>query len=188
MPRRRCYNGRRLFVAISPIVPIRHAEASDLPRIVDIYNASIPGRAATADLQPVSVDSRKAWFEEFDPARRPLWVHCDNGALTGWLSVRSFYGRPAYHATAETSVYMAPEHQRRGIGRALLTHAIVAAPTLGLRTLLAFVFGHNVASVTLYRGGGFQEWGALPRVAELDGMERDLLILGLRVDGSGTAR
>ena len=114
-------------------------------------------------------------------------MHCDNGTLTGWLSVRSFYGRPAYHATAETSVYMAPEHKRRGIGRALLTHAIIAAPTLGLRTLLAFVFGHNDASVALFRGAGFTEWGALPRVAELDGVERDLLILGLRIGGAGHA-
>jgi len=46
---------RRGFVAISPIMPIRHATASDLPEIVSIYNASIPGRMATADLAPVSV-------------------------------------------------------------------------------------------------------------------------------------
>ena len=154
-----------------------------MPEIVAIYNAAIPGRAATADLEPVTVEARTPWFREFDPARRPLWVHCDDagGPVTGWLSVRSFYGRPAYHATAETAVYAAPGRQRRGIGRALLLHALGTAPTLGLRTLLAFVFGHNAASLALFRSAGFYDWGQLPQVAELDGVLRDLVILGARI-------
>jgi L-amino acid N-acyltransferase YncA len=180
---RDCYNGPHLFVAIPPIVPIRFADPADLPEIIAIYNASIPGRAATADLEPVTVAERTSWFQDFDPKRRPLWVHCDKsgGPVTGWLSLRSFYGRPAYHATAEIGVYTAPGFQRRGIGRTLLTHAIVTAPKVGLRTLLAFVFAHNAASLALFCGAGFEAWGRLPRIAELDGVERDLLILGLRV-------
>jgi phosphinothricin acetyltransferase len=165
-------------------MPIRHAQAADLPEIVAIYNASIPGRLATADLDPVTVESRLPWFKDFDPARRPLWVHCDRpggGTVQAWLSVRSFYGRPAYHATAEVSVYTAPGAQRQGLGRMLLTHAIAAVPGLGLRTLLAFVFGHNDPSVRLFRAQGFSPWGCLPKVAEIDGVERDLAILGLRL-------
>lgn len=164
-------------------VPLRHAQAADLPEIVAIYNASIPGRMATADLAPVTVESRRPWFAEFDPARRPLWVHCDTdaGPPRAWLSLRSFYGRPAYHATAEVAVYTAPDAQRRGLARALLRHAIATAPSLGLRTLLAFVFGHNAPSVALFTDHGFARWGTLPRVAELDGVERDLAILGLRL-------
>jgi phosphinothricin acetyltransferase len=53
---------------------IRHAALGDLPQIVSIYNASIPGRMATADLAPVSVAERRQWFAEFDPRRRPLFV------------------------------------------------------------------------------------------------------------------
>ena len=77
--------------------PIRIAQPADLPEIVSIYNASIPGRMATADTEPVTVAAREAWFREFDPARRPLWVLTDitTGAVLGWLSLRSFYGRPA---------------------------------------------------------------------------------------------
>jgi phosphinothricin acetyltransferase len=161
-------------------VPIRHAKPADLPAIVAIYNASIPGRMATADTLPVTVESRRGWFAEFDPAHRPLWVHVDD-AVEGWLSLRSFYGRPAYLATAETGVYVAPGARGRGIGRALLAHAIAEAPRLSLRTLLAFVFAHNAASVGLFQSLGFRRWGLLPGVAELDGVERDLAILGLRV-------
>ena len=44
-------------------IQIRHAERDDLPRIVEIYNATIPSREVTADTEPVSVESRIAWFE-----------------------------------------------------------------------------------------------------------------------------
>lgn len=163
-------------------VSIRIAQLADLPAIVAIYNASIPGRMATADTALVTVDERAGWFAEFDPKRRPLWVFCTaTNDPVGWLSVRSFYGRPAYHATAEIGTYVAPEARRAGVARHLLAHALHHAPGLGLRTLLAFVFGHNEPSIALFERAGFSSWGRLPSVAELDGIERDLVILGRRV-------
>lgn len=161
-------------------MPIRHATASDLPEIVAIYNASVPGRMATADLAPVSVADRKQWFAEFDPARRPLWVSCANEAPRplAWLSLRSFYGRPAYDETVEVGLYTAPGAKRQGHGRRLLAHALREAPALGITTLLAFTFAHNAPSLALFRGAGFADWGRLPGVAKLDGIRRDLVILG----------
>jgi L-amino acid N-acyltransferase YncA len=160
---------------------IRDATIDDLPTIVAIYNAAIPGRMATADLEPVSLDSRRGWFHEHAPASRPLWVLENDGAIRGWLSFQSFYGRPAYRATAELSVYVAPDTQRHGYGRTLVEEAIKSAPAFGLRTLLGFIFGHNAPSLALFRRFGFDTWAYLPGVAELDGVERDLLILGKRL-------
>ena len=138
---------------------------------------------ATADTSPVTVADRVAWFRAFSPEERPLWVNSEgaNAPINGWLGLRSFYGRPAYHRTAELGVYTAPSARRRGLGRELLRHAVAIAPSLGLSTLLAFVFGHNAPSLALFAGHGFERWGTLPRVAELDGIERDLVILGRRV-------
>jgi phosphinothricin acetyltransferase len=162
-------------------MPIRPAERADLPTIVAIYNASIPGRMATADTSPVTVAERQDWFRGFDPARRPLWVHCSAGDVPmAWLSLRSFYGRPAYAATVEVGVYTAPEAVRQGRGTALLAHAIEAMPSLQIRTLVAFIFAHNDPSRRLFERAGFVRWGLLPRVAELDGIERDVVILGFR--------
>lgn len=159
---------------------IRHATEADLPAVVAIYNASIPGRLATADTASVTVEDRRAWFAAFDPDNRPLWIAESGGEVTGWLGLRSFYGRHAYHRTVEVAAYVAPQFQRRGIASALLAHAIGRAPALGIATLLAFVFGHNGPSLALFQEAGFREWGTLPRVAELDGIERDVVILGLR--------
>jgi L-amino acid N-acyltransferase YncA len=160
---------------------IRPATEADLPAVVAIYNASIPGRLATADTAPVTVEQRREWFATFAPDSRPLWVAESAATVQGWLGLRSFYGRPAYHRTVEAAVYVAPEWHRRGVARALLAHALAAAPGIGIATLLAFIFGHNDASLVLFRKAGFADWGRLPRVAELDGLERDLVILGKRL-------
>jgi phosphinothricin acetyltransferase len=160
---------------------VRDAGSDDLPRIVAIYNEAIPGRLATADTEPVTVESRRAWFETHAPGRHPIWVGEDDGRVVGWLSLQPFYGRPAYAMTAEVSVYVAAEARGRGVGRALLGRAVHVAPALGLATLLGFVFGHNEPSLRLFGALGFERWGTLPRVARLDGAERDLALLGRRV-------
>lgn len=162
-------------------MPIRHAQAADLPAIVAIYNASIPGRMATADLEPVTVESRQEWFRAFDAKARPLWVLEEEGRIAGWLGLRSFYGRPAYHRTVESAVYVAPEARRRGAARTLLAHALHACPALGIANVLAFVFAHNAPSIVLFEAQGFSRWGLLPQVCELDGLERDVLVLGRRL-------
>jgi phosphinothricin acetyltransferase len=161
---------------------IRDAREADLARIVSIYNEAIPDRRATADTEPVSPESRAPWFREHTPERRPLWVAERDGVIVGWLSLQSFYGRPAYAATAEVSVYVSAAAQRGGVARQLLARAIERAPGLGLATLVAFVFGHNEPSIRLFEAHGFARWGHLPRVARLEGNEADLLILGRRVD------
>ena len=158
----------------------RAATAADLEQIVAIYNSTIASRQVTADLEPVSVASRQQWFAEHQ-GKRPLWVVEQGGQLLGWLSFSSFYGRPAYARSAEISIYLAASARGQGLGRYLLEQAIAAAPTLGLDNLLGFIFAHNEASVGLFERLGFQRWGHLPRVAVLDRVERDLLILGPRV-------
>ncbi len=160
---------------------IRPAEKADLAAVIGIYNASIPGHMATADTEPVTVASREDWFAGFN-ASRPIWVAAaDGGQIAGWLGFRSFYGRPAYHRTVESAVYVAPAHQREGVARRLLTHALTQCPELGVANVLAFVFAHNMPSVTLFEAHGFGRWGLLPKVCEMDGKEHDLLILGKRV-------
>jgi phosphinothricin acetyltransferase len=157
---------------------IRDATEADLAAIVAIYNASIPGRLATADTEPVSVESRRAWLRERDFAKHPVWVAERAGRVEGWLSFGKFYGRPAYASTAELSVYVDPSAQRGGVATALVERAFERAGALGVTTFLGFVFAHNERSVALCRKLGFESWGHLPRVAELDGVRRDLLILG----------
>lgn len=160
---------------------LREAKIEDLPRIVAIYNAAIPGRVATADTELVSVESRLSWFEAHSPDKHPLWVLESEGTIVAWLGTHAFHTRPAYHRTAEVSVYVAPEAQSQGLATVLLNKLIPECPRLGLTTLVALIFGHNEPSLRLFGRAGFEKWAHLPEVAELDGIERDLVILGRKV-------
>ena len=160
---------------------IRDAVPTDLAAIVAIYNAAVPSRMAAADLEPISIDSRRFWFYEHKPDYRPIWVMEVDGTPVGWLSFQSFFGRPAYHKTAEISIYVAPAYHRCGVGRQLLSHAIRQSPSLEIKTLVSFIFAHNKPSLKLFENFGFQRWGYLPTVAELDAVERDLVIMGYRI-------
>jgi L-amino acid N-acyltransferase YncA len=157
---------------------IREATSDDLEQIVAIYNTSIPGRLATADLDLISVDSRRSWLLEHAGSRHPLWVYENEGTVVGWLSLSVFYQRAAWDATAEISVYVNPSHQKQGIAAKLVAEAVSRAPTLGLTSILALIFGHNQPSLNLFRRFGFEDWGQLLQVCELDGIKRDVMILG----------
>jgi L-amino acid N-acyltransferase YncA len=165
------------------MITFRNATFNDLPKIVEIYNSTIASRIVTADTEPVSVESRHKWFEEHNHDKRPLLVmEDDQNKIVGWMSFKSFYGRPAYNATAEISIYLDPAARGKGVGKMALTYAMEKTQSLGIQTLLGFIFAHNEPSLRLFRGAGFTDWALLPNIANLDGVERSLVILGKRIN------
>lgn len=161
---------------------IRNAVITDLTAIVQIYNSTISDRIATADTEPITRESRLSWFKNRDFSHRPILIAEKAPEITGWLSFNNFYGRPAYQHTAEISLYIAQNYRRQGIGSQLLQKAIAKCPQLQIKILLGFVFAHNLPSLNLLQNHGFQQWGLLPQVAQLDGQEKDLVILGLKIN------
>lgn len=161
---------------------IRDAAERDLPAIVEIYNAAIATRMATAQLEPVTVAERLPWFRAHTPNEHPIWVLDHDGRIAGWLSFSVFIPRAAYRVTSEISVYVASDFQQQGVGAKLLAAAIARAPSFGLTTLLGLIFGHNEPSLRLFTKFGFERWGHLPRIAQMEETERDLVILGRRLD------
>jgi L-amino acid N-acyltransferase YncA len=164
----------------------RYATIGDLPAIVAIFNAAIP-TGVTAETSPISIESRRAWFDEHAPERYPLWVEERDGEVVAWLSVSQYYRQSAYDTTGEVSVYVAPSHQRTGIARGLVTLALQTAPRLGLKTLVGYVWAHNEASLRLFETQGFERWGRLPRIAVLDGRAVDTVILGRHLEEGSNA-
>jgi phosphinothricin acetyltransferase len=160
---------------------LRDATERDLPAIVEIHNAAIASRISTAQLNPLTVEERRCWFQAHSPDRHPLWVVELDGALAGWLSFKDFLPRAAYRGTAELSVYVHEIFRRRGVAKHLLEEAIIRAPKLGMHALVGLIFAQNEASVALFRISGFEQWGLLPGVARIDDELRDLTIFGRRV-------
>lgn len=157
---------------------LRIANREDLPAVVDIYNSTIASRMVTADTEPVTPEERLNWFLNHTEARPLYIVENEQGDITGWVSFEAFYGRPAYNKTAEVSIYLHEDHRGKGAGSAVLEKALEAAPKLGIRSLMAFIFAHNEPSIKLFKKYGFTEWGHFPGIAEMDGIRYDLKILG----------
>ena len=160
---------------------IRDAVEADLPAIVEIFNEAIRGRISTAQLDPVSIEDRLPWFHEHSPESHPLWVAEDEGQIAGWLSFQSFMTRCAYRGTAEISVYVSEKYRRAGVGRALLEKAIAHSPSLEIDALVGCIFGHNAPSLGLFERLGFERWGVLPRIARVDEVQRDLVMVGRHI-------
>ena len=160
---------------------IRDALEADLPAIVEIYNAGIRSRVATAQLEEVSIRDRVAWFHEHHADSFPLWVAEIEAQIAGWFSFHPYIKRAGYRPTAEVSIYVSENFRRRGVGKTLLTKAVAHAPRLGFSVLIGNVFAHNAASVRLFEQCGFKCWGFLPRVTRVDGVEGDVVIMGRHV-------
>ncbi len=161
---------------------MRIAREYDLKEIVDIYNSTVPSRLATADTMPVTVESKLTWFRQHTPGSRPLMVHEQDDEIAAWVSFQSFYGRPAYQGTAEISIYVKENFRHHGLGRQLLADALEMTGSLGIKHVVGFIFSHNTPSLKLFQSFGFEEWGRLPDIAEMDGREYSLSILGKRVN------
>jgi len=160
----------------------RNATLNDLDTIVTIYNSTIHTRMVTADTEPVTTESRIGWFHEHNSINRPLWiVEDEEKQIIGWVSFQSFYGRPAYDATAEISIYLDASQRGKGFGKEVLQYSINKAKEFAVKNLLGYIFAHNEPSLKLFRQLGFEDWGHLPGIAVLDGMEKSLKILGKRI-------
>jgi L-amino acid N-acyltransferase YncA len=159
-------------------IKIRDAREADLPAIIRIYNAAIVTRISTAQLETVTLETRRNWLRDHSSNRHPFWVLEMGGEVAGWLTLKPFLPRDAYRDTAEVSLYVDEKFRRRGVGRALLAQATSRAPSLGINAMVGLIFAHNQPSLRLFEQLGFERWGLLPGVARLDKVERDLTIMG----------
>lgn len=162
-------------------ITFRDADIKDLPVIVATYNSTIESRMVTADLSPASVESKISWFNGHNKKTRPLWVIEYDGNYAGWISFTDFKSRHAYHKTAEIGIYLEKNIRGKGLGDHCLKYAIEKCPSLNITSLTGFIFGHNEPSLKLFYKHGFEKWAHMPQIADMEGILRDLIIVGRKV-------
>lgn len=145
------------------------------PRVREIYLAGIAGGNATFETEAPS-------WEDWDPKHlsfgRIVAVVADD--VMGWAALSSVSNRAAYRGVAENSVYVAPDAQGRGLGRALLQTLIVESEVNGIWMLQTSIFPENVASIRLHHSCGFREVGRRERIAQLKGLWRSTVFMERR--------
>lgn len=128
---------------------IRAANEKDLSQIVDIYNQAVLLRRSTADLTPVTVDSRRQWFYDHAPDTFPIWVAEDNDVILRWCSLSAYRPvRIALRHTAEISYYVHQAHRRKGNRSALIQHAVDRCPSLQIKNLFTLLLDVNLTSAS----------------------------------------
>jgi len=154
---------------------IHPLKAADWDAVRAIYEQGIAGRNATFETESPSWDQWDAAHLPFARLAARLGEE-----ILGWAALSPTSPRRCYSGVAEATVYIAPAFQRRGLGRALLAALIAESERNGIWTLQASVFPENAGSLALLRGCGFREVGCRERIAKLDGVWRDTILLERR--------
>jgi L-amino acid N-acyltransferase len=142
-----------------------HADA-----ILDIFNEAIANSTALYDYQPRQPESMVSWFKTKEIGNFPVIGAIDcrrqtkgqrSNQLLGFASYGTFRNWPAYKYSIEHSVYIHPEHRRKGIGFALMQQLIVAATEQQYHTMIGGIDMTNTGSIALHEQLGFTHTGTI---------------------------
>ena len=94
----------------------------------------------------------------------PWYVREDGGELLGYAYASAWKAREAYRFAVETTVYVAPEQTRKGVGTSLYQVLLPELRRRGCHTALGGIALPNPASVALHERCGFRQVALLPQV------------------------
>ncbi|OII40106.1 GNAT family N-acetyltransferase [Plantibacter sp. MMLR14_011] len=164
---------------------IRLAEPADLPGVLAIHTDAVAnGVAIWTEVTP-DLAEREAWLARHqEPGRVALVAVADGpddalpeGDVLAYGSYGPYAAKDGYRHTVENSVYVHPDAQGRGLGKALMVELLERATADGHHVMLALIEAENTASIALHTKLGFEQVGLLPEVGTKFGRWLDLAIL-----------
>lgn len=139
---------------------LRDATANDATAIAAIYAHYVNASTATFETQPPDIKEMADRIKAVQSAGYPWRVAVLNNQVRGYAYANQHKARSAYRFTAENSVYIAQNHQRRGIGRVLMHDIIIRCTEFGFREMMAVIGGReNNGSINLHKALGFDHIG-----------------------------
>ena|SRR5436190_4847403 len=171
------------------MLSLRPATPADIPAIARIYGDSVIAGTATFELEPPGEAEMAARLQQITAAGYPYFVAENDGAFAGYAYAGAYRIRPAYRFTVENSLYVAPDMQRRGVGRALLAALIVECGQRGFRQMIAVIGDspNQTASIALHQAAGFSIVGTLADVGFKHGRWLDTLLMQRSLGDGGKA-
>lgn len=165
---------------------IRPATSVDAAAIAAIYAHHVAHGTGSYDLEPRSEAATAAMIGDYRACGWPFLLAEVDGAVAGYAYAAQFRPRAAYAWACEDSVYIGPDHQGQGVGKALLGAVIAAAEAAGFRTMVAVIGGAEPASIALHAACGFAHIGRLTGMGWKHGRWLDSVHMQ-RALGTGTA-
>ena len=162
-------------------VRVRRLTDDDASAVLAIYAEGIATGIATFE---TAAPSWQAWDAAHLADHRFVVTDGDVAAgddvMLGWVAASPVSGRCVYAGVIELSVYVAAAGRGRGLGGALVDSIVDSAEAAGVWTLEAGVFSDNAASLALFERHGFRRVGVRERLAQRDGLWRDVVLLERR--------
>jgi phosphinothricin acetyltransferase len=144
---------------------IRRVEARDLAALLNIYNHYVTTTHISFDVEPRTLEQRRAWFDSFAEAgRHQCFVADRDGVAIGWASSGKFKDRAAYDTSVETSVYLAPGEGGKGLGRLLYGTLFDALAKEDVHRCFGGIALPNEASIGIHLAMGFRDVGTYTEV------------------------
>ena len=143
--------------------------------VLEIYKEGVAAGLATFNTEIPVWDE---WSENHFTHSR--FVAIENNAVIGWAAISPTSKRPAYKGVAEASIYISHLHQNKGIGTALLRALIKESEMNGIWTLYAGILSENKASIALFLKNEFRMIGTREKIAQLNGVWKDTVLLERR--------
>jgi L-amino acid N-acyltransferase YncA len=166
---------------------VRPATAGDLDSITGIFAHYVTGTVFTFEEEPPTAAQWGQRLLALTEGHLPFLVAETDGTVAGYAYVSPWRTKPAYRHTVEDSVYLAPGHRGKGLGRLLLDALLAACATTGVRQVIAVIADSgDPASAALHRACGFTETGRLSGVGYKHGRWIDTVLLQ-RAVGMGSA-
>jgi phosphinothricin acetyltransferase len=141
---------------------IRSSQDQDLAAITAIYEHHVLHGTGTFEVDPPSQEDMRTRRADVLSKGLPYLVAADGEQVLGFAYCNWFKPRPAYKFSAEDSIYISPEAQGKGLGRALLAELSAHAEKAGVRKLIAVIGDSaNTGSIGLHLSVGFHHVGTL---------------------------
>ena len=157
---------------------IRPSSDADLPAITAIYAHHVLHGTGSFETEPPSVADMTARRADVLSKGLPYLVVEQDGKIAGFAYGNWFKPRPAYRYSVEDSIYMAPELQGKGLGRALLAELLARFEAVGIRKVMAIVGDSaNTGSVGIHLALGFAQVGIVDSCGWKFGAWRDIVIM-----------
>jgi phosphinothricin acetyltransferase len=147
---------------------------------VSVRSIYVDGIATGQATFETSAPSWEKWDSSHLPVPRLVATSYADSSVKGWAALTPVSARPVYDGVAEVSVYVANDSRGQGLGFELLKLLITESEKSGIWTLQASIFPENRASIALHSRCGFREVGFRERIAKMNGLWRDTILLERR--------
>lgn len=155
---------------------IRPMENKDADRVLEIFQHGIDTKNATFDTE---VPTWEYWDETHIKSCRFV-MQTQNDQVIGWCALKPTSERICFEGVAEISIYLHKDYQNRGLGKLLLRKLILTSEENGFWTLQSGIFPENIGSIKLHEGQNFRQVGIRKRIAEMNGVWRDIVLMERR--------